>query len=99
MRQYPEWPEALFVQMGDFVKAASDTARDCGFRRVILGRMVGKLTKIAPATFVTTPGVAIDRDLLAETAAEVGALASLYDSHPRCRNRALCCRKTRRTLA
>ena len=78
MRQYPEWPEACFVQMGDFVKAAFDTARDCGFRRVILGCMVGKLTKIAQGLPVTHAWrQAIDRDLLAETAAEVGAPASL----------------------
>lgn len=74
MREHPELAEACFVQMGDFVKAAFDAARDYGFRRVMLGCMVGKLTKIAQGLAVTHAWrKEIDRDLLAAAATEIGA--------------------------
>jgi len=78
MRSHPELAEACFVQMGDFVKAAFDAAQKYRFRRVILGCMVGKLTKIAQGLAVTHAWrKEIDRDLLAEAAAEVAAPAAL----------------------
>ena len=81
MRQYPEWAESCFVQMGDFVKAAFNAAQDYGFRRVVLGCMVGKLTKIAQGLPVTHAWrQAIDRNLLAEAAAEVGAPPDLVEA-------------------
>lgn len=74
MRQHPELAEACFVQMGDFVKAAFDAAQKVGFKRIILGCMVGKLTKIAQGLAVTHAWrKEIDRALLAEAAIEVGA--------------------------
>jgi cobalt-precorrin-5B (C1)-methyltransferase len=80
MRNHPELPEACFVQMGDFVKAAFDAAHRHGFRRVILGCMVGKLTKIAQGLAVTHAWrKEIDRDLLAAAAAHVGAPAELVE--------------------
>ncbi|NMG16011.1 cobalt-precorrin-5B (C(1))-methyltransferase [Aromatoleum bremense] len=74
MREHPELAQACFVQMGDFVKAAFDAAQKYGFRRVILGAMVGKLTKVAQGLAVTHAWrKAIDRDLLAGAASEIGA--------------------------
>ena len=78
MRSHPQLAEACFVQMGDFVKAAFDAAQKYRFRRVIVGCMVGKLTKIAQGLSVTHAWrKEIDRSLLAEAAAEVGAPPAL----------------------
>lgn len=80
MRQHPELAEACFVQMGDFVKAAFDAAKAAGFRRVILGAMVGKLTKVAQGLAVTHAWrKEIDRDLLAAAALEIGAPVALVE--------------------
>jgi cobalt-precorrin-5B (C1)-methyltransferase len=80
MRQYPQLGEACFVQMGDFVKAAFATATQHGMQHLILGAMVGKLTKIAQGLSVTHAWrEEIDRDLLAEAAASVGAPAALVE--------------------
>jgi cobalt-precorrin-5B (C1)-methyltransferase len=80
MRQHPELAEACFVQMGDFVKAAFDAAKAAGFRRVILGAMVGKLTKVAQGLAVTHAWrKEIDRDLLAAAAVEIGAPVALVE--------------------
>lgn len=74
MRSYPALPEVAFVQMGDFIKAAFDAAVKYGFRHIVLGAMVGKLTKAAQGLPVTHAWrQPVDRDLLAEAATEVGA--------------------------
>ncbi|WP_407278938.1 cobalt-precorrin-5B (C(1))-methyltransferase [Aromatoleum evansii] len=74
MREFPELDEACFVQMGDFVKAAFSTAVKHGMQRVVVGAMVGKLTKIAQGLSVTHAWrEEIDRALIAEAATEVGA--------------------------
>ena len=74
MRSFPELDEACFVQMGDFVKAAFQTAVKQHMRHIIVGAMIGKLTKIAQGLSVTHAWrEEIDRELIASAAAEVGA--------------------------
>ena len=78
MRQLPDLEEACFVQMGDFVKAAFQSAVKRHMQQVFVGAMVGKLTKMCQGLSVTHAWKAeIDRDLLAATAQEVGAPADL----------------------
>ncbi len=74
MRELPQLPSACFVQMGDFLKYALDTAVTQGIRHVVIGGMVGKLTKMAQGETVTHAGRnAVDTDLVADIAAAVGA--------------------------
>lgn len=80
MRQLPELDEACFVQMGDFVKAAFQTAVKRKIDNVYVGAMAGKLTKMGQGLAVTHAWkAAIDRDLLAECAQEVGAAPDLVE--------------------
>ncbi len=80
MRQLPELDESCFVQMGDFVKAAFQTAVKRKMTRVYIGAMAGKLTKMGQGLAVTHAWKAeIDRDLLAECAQEVGAAPDLVE--------------------
>lgn len=81
MRQLPELDEACFVQMGDFVKAAFQSAVKHRLARVYLGAMVGKLTKMCQGLAVTHAWKAeIDRDILAASAQEVGAPPDLVEA-------------------
>ncbi len=78
MRQYPALEESCFVQMGDFVKAAFQAAIRRGMRHVIVGAMVGKLTKMAQGLAVTHAWKEeVDRGLLAEAAEKIGAPPAL----------------------
>ncbi|HAF53799.1 MAG TPA: cobalt-precorrin-5B (C(1))-methyltransferase [Thauera sp.] len=78
MREFPQLDEACFVQMGDFVKAAFTTAVKQRMQHIIVGAMVGKLTKIAQGLSVTHAWrEEVDRELIAGAAAEVGAPADL----------------------
>jgi cobalt-precorrin-5B (C1)-methyltransferase len=62
--------------MGDFLRYALDTAVETGLQRVVIGGMVGKLTKIAQGETITHANRAeVDTALLAELAASVGAPA------------------------
>ena len=80
MRQLPELDESCFVQMGDFVKAAFSSAVKHKTPRIYVGAMVGKLTKMCQGLSVTHAWKAeIDRDILAESAREVGAPADLVE--------------------
>ena len=80
MREFPELDEACFVQMGDFVKAAFTTAVRQGMRRIVVGAMVGKLTKIAQGLSVTHAWrEEIDRQLIADAATEVGAPSDVVE--------------------
>ncbi len=80
MRQLPELDESCFVQMGDFVKAAFQSAVKLGFAQIHIGAMVGKLTKMGQGLAVTHAWKAeIDRDVLAEAAREVGTPADLVE--------------------
>lgn len=80
MRQLPGLDESCFVQMGDFVKAAFTTANKHKMTRIHVGAMAGKLTKMGQGLSVTHAWKAeIDRDLLAESAQEVGAPPDLVE--------------------
>ena len=76
MKERPDLPQACFVQMGDFLRYALDTAVTEGLRHVVIGGMVGKLTKIAQGETITHAGRAdVDTQLLADMAASIGAPA------------------------
>lgn len=78
MREFAQLDEACFVQMGDFVKAAFSAALKRGMQHIIVGAMVGKLTKIAQGLSVTHAWrEEVDRALIAEAAAEAGAAPEL----------------------
>ena len=80
MRQLPELDESCFIQMGDFVKAAFQTAIKRKMSHIIIGAMAGKLTKMGQGLAVTHAWKAeIDRDLLAQCAQEVGATPDLVE--------------------
>lgn len=80
MKQLPELAETCFVQMGDFVKAAFQTAIKRKMSRVYVGAMAGKLTKMGQGLAVTHAWkAAVDRDLLADCAQEVGAAPDLVE--------------------
>lgn len=80
MRQLPQLEESCFVQMGDFVKAAFQTAIKRQMQHVYIGAMVGKLTKMGQGLAVTHAWKeAVDRDLLADCATEVGAPPDLVE--------------------
>ncbi len=70
----PELAPACFVQMGDFLGPALDTCARSGIRQVIIGGMVGKLTKMAQGEVIThAKRKAVDTALLADLARECGA--------------------------
>lgn len=74
MRQLPELDESCFVQMGDFVKTAFLAATRQRMQRIIVGAMVGKLTKIGQGLSVIHAWrEEVDRNLVAEAAAAAGA--------------------------
>ncbi len=76
MRERPDLPAACFVQMGDFLRYALDEAVAQGLREVVIGGMVGKLTKIAQGETITHANRAeVDTGLLAGLAARLGAPA------------------------
>lgn len=80
MRQLPELDESCFVQMGDFVKAAFQSAIRTKMQEITVGAMVGKLTKMSQGLAVTHAWKAeVDRDILAESAREVGAPPDLVE--------------------
>ena len=71
--ELPQLAPACFVQMGDFLKYALDTAHREGIKHVIIGGMVGKLTKMAQGETITHANRnAVNTDLLAELASEIG---------------------------
>lgn len=74
MEEMPHLPEPAFVQMGDFLRYAMGAAVKAGLKQVVIGGMVGKLTKIAQGETITHAGRAeVDTGLLAELAASIGA--------------------------
>ena len=71
--ELPQLAPACFVQMGDFLKYAWDTAHREGIEHVIIGGMVGKLTKMAQGETITHANRnAVNTGLLAELASEIG---------------------------
>ena len=78
MTELPHLPPATFVQMGDFLRYAMSAAQRHGIRHVVIGGMIGKLTKIAQGEEITHAGRAeVDTGLLAQLAAELGAPADV----------------------
>jgi len=78
MREFPDLPQAAFVQMGDFLKPALDAVVENGIREVYIGGMAGKLTKMAQGETITHAGRnPVDTELVAKIAADAGAPASL----------------------
>ncbi len=74
IRQLPQLEIACFVQMGDFLKYALDTVVKEKIDHVIIGGMVGKLTKMAQGETITHAGrSAVNTDLLADIANVAGA--------------------------
>jgi len=74
MQELPDLAEACFIQMGDFLSYALDTAVAQNMREVIIGGMVGKLTKMAQGETITHAGRnAVDTELLSLLAAQAGA--------------------------
>ena len=80
MEEMPHLPEAAFVQMGDFLRYAMGAAVKAGLKQVVIGGMVGKLTKIAQGETITHAGRAdVNTGLLADLAAELGAASDVCD--------------------
>ncbi|MDQ6963530.1 MAG: cobalt-precorrin-5B (C(1))-methyltransferase [Mariprofundales bacterium] len=78
IEELPELAPACFVQMGDFLGPALDCCVEVGIRQIIIGGMVGKLTKMAQGELITHANrKAVDTGLLAEIAADCGASAAL----------------------
>jgi len=73
MDELPGLPQACFVQMGDFLRYALDAAVAGRLGRVVIGGMVGKLTKIAQGETITHANRAeVDTGLLADLCAGIG---------------------------
>ncbi len=74
IRELPELEPACFIQMGDFLKYALDTVIKEKIQHIIIGGMVGKLTKMAQGETITHAGRnAVNTDLLADLAKASGA--------------------------
>lgn len=81
MREVKDLPPVCFVQMGDFLKPALDTVVKMGIHRIIIGAMVGKLTKMAQGESITHAGRnPVHTELLADLAADVGVSRALCDA-------------------
>ena len=74
MQELPELPQGCFVQMGDFLTYALETAIEQKIKNIVIGGMVGKLTKIAQGETMTHAGRnPVDMNLVASLAKEAGA--------------------------
>lgn len=81
LRELPQLEAASFVQMGDFLGPALDAAKQNKIKHIIIGGMVGKLTKIAQGEIIThARRNPVNTKLLADIAATVGADQSICDS-------------------
>ncbi|MCP4933287.1 MAG: cobalt-precorrin-5B (C(1))-methyltransferase [bacterium] len=73
IKQLSHLPPVCFVQMGDFLRYALDTSVKVGIKHVIIGGMIGKLTKIAQGETITHAGRSkVNTQMLAEIAVELG---------------------------
>ena len=74
MRELAALDESCFVQMGDFLTPALDAAAQSGIQRIVIGGMVGKLTKMAQGETITHAGRnPVDVELVADIARTIGA--------------------------
>lgn len=81
MRELPELDESCFVQMGDFLTPALDAVERCGIKNIIIGGMVGKLTKMAQGETITHAGRApVDVELVADIARSIGVPSEVCDA-------------------
>lgn len=80
MAEFPDLPNSAFVQMGDFLRYALDTAVSTQTPQVIIGGMIGKLTKMAQGETITHANrCEVNTGLLADIACECGAPADLCE--------------------
>jgi cobalt-precorrin-5B (C1)-methyltransferase len=80
MRELPDLPNGCFVQMGDFLRYALDGAVEHKIPNVVIGGMVGKLTKIAQGETITHAGRnPVNMQLVASLAEEAGAPADIVE--------------------
>jgi len=80
MAEFPDLPSSAFVQMGDFLSYALDTSVATNTTHVIIGGMIGKLTKMAQGETITHANRSeVNTGLLAEIAHECGAPDDLCD--------------------
>lgn len=80
MAEFPDLPNSAFVQMGDFLRYALDTAVSTQTPQVIIGGMIGKLTKMAQGETITHANRSeVNTGLLADIARECGAPADLCE--------------------
>ncbi len=80
IKELSQLQSACFVQMGDFLGPALDAAKENGIRHIIIGGMVGKLTKIAQGEIIThARRNPVNTQLLADIASEIGAEKSVCD--------------------
>jgi cobalt-precorrin-5B (C1)-methyltransferase len=81
MRELPELPQGCFVQMGDFLRYALDTVIEQKIKNVIIGGMVGKLTKIAQGETITHAGRnPVNMELVASLAKQAGAPQDIVEA-------------------
>jgi len=74
IRERTDLQPACFVQMGDFLGPALDAAEQNNIRQIIIGGMVGKLTKIAQGEVIThARRNPVNTQLLADIAKVAGA--------------------------
>lgn len=74
MRELPDLEPACFVQMGDFLGPALDAVVAQGIKHVVIGGMIGKLSKIAQGEIIThARRNPVNTNLIADIAAAVGA--------------------------
>ncbi|MFQ5519395.1 MAG: cobalt-precorrin-5B (C(1))-methyltransferase [Mariprofundus sp.] len=74
IRALPELEPACFMQMGDFLGPALETCKKEKIQHVIIGGMVGKLTKMAQGETITHANrKAVNTELLADIAKSCGA--------------------------
>ncbi len=78
MATLPDLAPACFVQMGDFLGPALDCCAKVVIQQIIIGGMVGKLTKMAQGEMITHANrQAVNTALLAEIAKQCGAPETL----------------------
>ena len=78
MRELPHLEQGCFVQMGDFLKPALDAVAHNKIPHVIIGGMVGKLTKMAQGESITHAGRnPVNMELVADIAKSAGANSRL----------------------
>ena len=80
IKELPQLNQASFVQMGDFLSPALDTAERVNIKKIIIGGMVGKLTKMAQGERIThARRNPVNTQLLADIAQSIGADKNVCD--------------------